>query len=73
MSRWFRLYDDAINDPKMLRLPEAVALAMGGHAVRGLETRRHAAAACRHRAAAAHAHAQGRREPRTPARSRAGG
>jgi hypothetical protein len=23
MSRWFRLYDDAINDPKVLRLPEA--------------------------------------------------
>jgi hypothetical protein len=23
MSRWFRLYDDAINDPKILRLPEA--------------------------------------------------
>ncbi len=22
-SRWFRLYDDAINDPKVLRLPEA--------------------------------------------------
>ena len=22
MSRWFRLYDDAINDPKVLRLPE---------------------------------------------------
>jgi hypothetical protein len=22
MSRWFRLYDDAINDPKILRLPE---------------------------------------------------
>ncbi|MEH2513464.1 hypothetical protein V1291_004818 [Nitrobacteraceae bacterium AZCC 1564] len=23
MSRWFRLYDDAINDPKILRLPES--------------------------------------------------
>lgn len=23
MSRWFRVYDDAINDPKILRLPEA--------------------------------------------------
>jgi len=23
MSRWFRLYDDAINDPKVLKLPEA--------------------------------------------------
>ena len=23
MSRWFRLYDDAINDPKILKLPEA--------------------------------------------------
>lgn len=23
MSRWFRLYDDAINDPKILRLPDA--------------------------------------------------
>lgn len=23
MSRWFRVYDDAINDPKVLRLPEA--------------------------------------------------
>ena len=24
MSRWFRFYDDAINDPKILKLPEAV-------------------------------------------------
>src|SRR6266851_2626012 len=23
MSRWFRFYDDAINDPKILKLPEA--------------------------------------------------
>jgi hypothetical protein len=24
MSRWFRFYDDAINDPKILKLPEAM-------------------------------------------------
>lgn len=24
MSRWFRIYDDVINDPKVLRLPEAM-------------------------------------------------
>lgn len=24
MSRWFRLYDDAINDPKVLRMPDAL-------------------------------------------------
>ncbi|WP_316219320.1 hypothetical protein [Bradyrhizobium sp. SZCCHNR2026] len=24
MSRWFRMYDDVINDPKVMRLPEAV-------------------------------------------------
>lgn len=30
MSRWFRLYDDVINDPKLLKLPEALRWAWVG-------------------------------------------